>query len=141
MVGIANTFDHAGPMARTVAETALTPEVIVDKDPMDPRQGEVPVQLYTGSLAGGANGLRIGVLKEGFGLGLSEPDVDAAVHKAERPWPFPGTSGQFQTTLEHHPPVPFSRRVSGWDRPRIGWPAGLCFLRVCFMSRSSISVV
>jgi len=34
------------------------------------------------TLASGVNGLRIGVLKEGFGLELSEPDVDAAVHKA-----------------------------------------------------------
>ena len=82
IVGIDNTFDHAGPMARTVADTALTLEVIAGKDPMDPRQGEVPVQPYTESLTGGVNGLRIGVLKEGFGLGLSEPDVDAAVHKA-----------------------------------------------------------
>ena len=82
IVGIDNTFDHAGPMARTVADAALTLEVIAGKDPLDPRQGDVPVQPYTEALGRGVNGLRIGVLAEGFGWGLSEPDVDSGVEKA-----------------------------------------------------------
>ncbi|MFQ6029191.1 MAG: amidase, partial [Dehalococcoidia bacterium] len=82
IVGIDNTFDHAGPMSRTVAESALTLEVIAGKDPLDPRQGEAPVQPYTEALGGGVNGLRIGVLTEGFDLEVSEPDVDAGVRKA-----------------------------------------------------------
>src|SRR5207245_3980027 len=43
IVGIDPTFDHAGPMARSVAEVALLLEVIAGKDPMDPRQYDVPV--------------------------------------------------------------------------------------------------
>ncbi len=82
IVGIDNTFDHTGPMARTAADAALTLEVIAGKDPMDPRQGEVPVQDYTGTLESGVNGLRIGVLTDGFGLSASQPDVDAAVRRA-----------------------------------------------------------
>ena len=82
IVGIDNTFDHAGPMARTVADVALTLEVIAGKDPIDPRQGDVPVQPYTEALGRGANGLRVGVLAEGFGWGISEPDVDSGVNKA-----------------------------------------------------------
>ena len=82
IVGIDNTFDHAGPMSRTVADSALTLEVIAGKDPLDPRQGEVRVQPYTEALGLGVNGLRIGVLTEGFGWSDSEPDVDAAVRKA-----------------------------------------------------------
>ena len=82
IVGIDNTFDHAGPMARTVADAALTLEVIAGKDPLDPRQDQVTVQPYTEALGQGVNGLRIGVLSEGFGLELSEPDVDASVRKA-----------------------------------------------------------
>ena len=82
IVGIDNTFDHAGPMARTVADAALTLEAIAGKDPMDPRQGEVPVQPYTEALGRGVTGMRIGVVTEGFGLELSEPDVDAGVRKA-----------------------------------------------------------
>ena len=82
IVGIDNTFDHAGPMARTVADTALTLEVIAGKDPMDPRQGEVPVQPYTQALGKGVKGLRIGVLTEGFGTSVSQPDVDEAVRRS-----------------------------------------------------------
>ena len=82
IVGIDNTFDHAGPMTRTVADAALTLEVIAGKDPMDPRQGEVPVYSYTEHLDRGVEGVRIGVLQEGFGLPESEGDVDAGVRNA-----------------------------------------------------------
>jgi len=82
IVGIDNTFDHTGPMARTAADAALTLEVIAGKDPLDPRQGEVPDQPYTEALGRGVEGLRVGVLTEGFGLAASEPGVDAAVRKA-----------------------------------------------------------
>lgn len=82
IVGNDGTLDHAGPMARTVSEVALTLEVIAGKDPLDHRQGEVHVQRYTEALGQGVEGLRIGVLDEGFGLTLSEPDVEDAVRKA-----------------------------------------------------------
>ena len=81
-VGNDGTLDHAGPLARTVADVALTLEVIAGKDPMDHRQDEVPLQPYTQALGKGVNGLRIGILSEGFGLPLAEPDVEAAVRKA-----------------------------------------------------------
>ena len=82
IVGIDNTFDHAGPMTRTVEDAALLLEVIAGKDPLDPRQGDVPVQDYTGALAGGANGLRVGVVREGFGQVDSHVDVDHKVRQA-----------------------------------------------------------
>ena len=82
IVGIDNTFDHAGPMTRTVYDAALLLEVIAGKDPLDPRQGEVPVQDYTGALSAGAAGLRIGVLTEGFGLERSSAEVDDKVRHA-----------------------------------------------------------
>ena len=81
--GVDPTIDYAGPMTRTVADAALTLEVIAGKDPMDPRQaGEIPVQPYTEVLGQGVRGLRIGVLTEGFGLPASEADVDESVRKA-----------------------------------------------------------
>lgn len=81
IMGIDATIDHAGPMARTVAEVALALEVIAGKDPLDPRQGEVPVQPYTASLGKSIRGRRIGLLREGFGWEVSEPDVDEAVRE------------------------------------------------------------
>ena len=82
IVGIDNTFDHAGPMTRTVYDAALLLEVIAGKDPLDPRQGDVTVQDYTGPLSQGAHGLRIGVVSEGFGLPESNADVDHKVLQA-----------------------------------------------------------
>lgn len=82
IVGIDATFDHAGPMARSVADVALLLEVIAGKDPLDPRQYEVPVQPYTQALGKDIRSLRIGVVKEGFGTSVSEPDVDTKVREA-----------------------------------------------------------
>jgi len=77
------TLDHIGPMARTVADCALMLDAIAGEDGMDPRQVGVQVQPYGEALEVGADGLRVGVLREGFGIpGVSEPDVDAAVREA-----------------------------------------------------------
>ena len=82
IVGADHTIDHVGPMARTVADAALTLEVIAGVDPLDPRQRDVRVQPYTEALGQGVRGLRVGVLKEGFGLPVSEADVDESVRNA-----------------------------------------------------------
>lgn len=78
------TLDHTGPMARTVADTALLLEAIAGYDGLDPRQYSVEVaDSYTTALTGEANGLRVGIVKEGFGWqGLSESDVDEIVKAA-----------------------------------------------------------
>jgi amidase len=60
----------------------LSVEVIAGKDPMDPRQSDVPVQPYVQMLNKDLRGLRIGVLREGFGTPLSDPDVDNKVRRA-----------------------------------------------------------
>jgi amidase len=82
ILGMDPTVDHAGPMARSTADIALMLEVIAGKDPLDARQLEVPVGRFTEALSKGAQGVRIGLVREGFGLRESEADVDAAVHKA-----------------------------------------------------------
>lgn len=82
IVGIDHTCDHTGPMGRTVADVALTLEVIAGKDPLDPRQGQVRVQKYTEAIGAKLDGLHIGILKEGFGVDVSEADVDTTVRKA-----------------------------------------------------------
>ena len=57
-------------------------DVIAGKDGLDPRQYEVDTQDYSGALDGDVKGLRIGVVKEGFGLEASEEEVDSSVRKA-----------------------------------------------------------
>ncbi len=76
------TLDHTGPMTRSVADNALLLEVMAGADDLDPRQYAPRPAAYTQALGGGAQGLRIGVLKEGFGHANSEPDVDGKVKAA-----------------------------------------------------------
>src|SRR5258707_4809258 len=76
------TIDHTGPMTRNVRDNALLLEVLAGADGLDPRQGAPKVAKYTEALDSGVRGLRIGIVKEGFGLPSSEPDVDAKVMAA-----------------------------------------------------------
>jgi amidase len=76
------TIDHAGPITRSVRDNALLLEVIAGPDGYDPRQYAPIVHAYVDALEGGVAGMKIGLFKEGFGLPMSEPDVDAAVRAA-----------------------------------------------------------
>jgi amidase len=74
--------DHTGPMTQSVADNALLLEVLAGPDGYDPRQCAVKTHPYASMLAGGVQGMRIGVVTEGFGHPSSEPDVDAKVRGA-----------------------------------------------------------
>ena len=76
------TLDHTGPMTRTVADNALLLEVIAGPDGLDPRQYAPRTAAYTRALNEDARGLRIGMVKEGFGHPHSEREVDATVRRA-----------------------------------------------------------
>jgi amidase len=77
------TLDTCGPMTATVRDNALLLEVIAGPDGIDSRQRGVPAGgRYVEALDGGVAGLRIGVLREGFGHPNSEADVDAKVRAA-----------------------------------------------------------
>lgn len=79
---IETTIDHTGPMTQNVADNALFLEVLAGEDGLDPRQYAPQTDNYTAALGRGVSGLRIGVLKEGFGHDNSEADVDAKVKAA-----------------------------------------------------------
>lgn len=74
--------DHTGAMTATVRDNALLLEVIAGADGYDSRQYAPKVHPYTQLLEGGVRGLKIAVVKEGFGHANSEPDVDETVRKA-----------------------------------------------------------
>lgn len=76
---IETTIDHTGPMTQNVMDNALMLEVIAGADGLDPRQYDVRTDKYTAAVNRGVSGLRIGVVKEGFGHPQSEADVDASV--------------------------------------------------------------
>ena len=76
---IETTIDHTGPMTRNVRDNAVMLQAIAGADGLDPRQYDPQVDDYTGAIGRGAGGLRIGMVKEGFGHANSEADVDAKV--------------------------------------------------------------
>ena len=82
ILGFDPILDHAGPMTANVEDNALLLEVLAGPDGLDPRQVSPRVDVYTRALGQDINGLRIGVLAEGFGREESEPEVDASVRSA-----------------------------------------------------------
>ena len=76
---IESTIDHTGPMTRSVLDNAVMLQTIAGEDGLDPRQYHPQVDDYAGAVGRGAGGMRIGVVKEGFGHPVSETDVDAKV--------------------------------------------------------------
>src|SRR5206468_10898508 len=76
-----NTLDHTGPMTANGADNALLLEVLAGPDGLDPRQVNVKTAQYTNALTGDARGMKIAIVKEGFGHANSETDVDAVVRK------------------------------------------------------------
>ena len=78
------TLDHVGPMTATTADNALLLEVIAGADGLDPRQYAPRVAAYTEALGRGVEGLKVGIVKEGFAHSHSEPAVDAKVRAAAK---------------------------------------------------------
>src|SRR5579884_602490 len=80
---IESTLDHTGPMTATVEDNALLLEVLAGPDGLDPRQAAgAAAKPYREALGGGATGLTIALVAEGFGHGRSLPQVDALVREA-----------------------------------------------------------
>ncbi len=84
IMGIEATIDHTGPITADVANNALFLEAIAGEDGFDTRQRVPQVDRYTEALGQPVDGVRIAVIKEGFGCYDSHPDVDASVRAAAR---------------------------------------------------------
>ncbi len=76
-------LDHAGPMARTVRDTALLLQAIAGYDPGDPASLAVPVGNYLEQIASGLEGYRIALATDEF-FQKTDPEVQAAVKAAAR---------------------------------------------------------
>jgi len=80
IVGIDPTFDHCGPMTRTVADAARLLQVLAGRDESDSRQADVPPPAgYLQAVAEAPDdlgGVTVGTVAEGFGV---EPHVAEAV--------------------------------------------------------------
>ena len=72
-------LDHTGPMTPSVADNALLLEVIAGPDGIDTRQQNARVGNYVEAAGQTPEGLRVGILAEGF-----REDIDAGVDEAVR---------------------------------------------------------
>jgi amidase len=84
IMGMDPTIDHAGPLTATVADNALFLEVMAGEDGYDSRQNGLKLDNYTGAIGQSVAGMKIGMVKEGFGQYDSHPDVDAGVRAAAK---------------------------------------------------------
>ncbi|MGH1483619.1 MAG: amidase [Geminicoccales bacterium] len=80
------TIDHCGPMANTVEDVALLLQAIAGEDGLDPRQIDIETADYLADLKKGAKGLKIAVVKEGFGRPESEKITDRKVKDTAKHW-------------------------------------------------------
>jgi aspartyl-tRNA(Asn)/glutamyl-tRNA(Gln) amidotransferase subunit A len=81
LIAFASSLDQAGPFARTVADVALLLGVMAGHDPRDSTSLPNPVPDYTEGLAGGVEGLRVGVVTQLMGEGV-QPGVRSRIEES-----------------------------------------------------------
>lgn len=75
------SYDHVGPMARTVRDAALLLQVLAGYDPGDLASNNIPVPDYSAFAMGDVSKLRLGVPREWFYADLA-PEVAAHMDSA-----------------------------------------------------------
>ena len=78
MIAFASSLDQAGPLTKTVEDTALILNAISGPDPRDSTCVNAPVPDYTAVLKDDLKGLKIGIPKEYFVDGMDKEVEDAA---------------------------------------------------------------
>ena len=81
---ISYSLDHCGPICASTRDVTLLLSVIAGPDEHDPRTALAQTQDYLDAVDRGVSGLRIGVLKEGFGHPESDSVTDDKVRAAIR---------------------------------------------------------
>ncbi|MGI9302511.1 MAG: amidase [Gammaproteobacteria bacterium] len=115
IVGFDQTIDHIGPMATSVDAVALLLEVIAGKDDtcVDPRQPDkIRVPKYRDELSGNVKGVKIAVVKEGFGTPESTATVDKTVKEAAQFLKGRGAKVQQVAVPEHRTAVPIWNSIA-----------------------------
>lgn len=81
LIAYGSSLDQAGPMTRSVEDSARILQIIAGHDPLDSTSMQTPVPDYLATLRNGVKGLRVGIPHEYFGEGL-QPEVEKAVRDA-----------------------------------------------------------
>ena len=81
VIAYASSLDQVGPITRDVTDCAIMLGAVAGYDPKDSTSVKTPVPDYTAALTGDVKGLKIGLPKEYFIVGLDR-DVQAAMDRA-----------------------------------------------------------
>lgn len=81
LLAFASSLDQIGPLTKDVYDAALLLTQLAGDDRRDSTAVAEPVPDYTAALAGGVRGLKIGLPREYFAMGL-EPEVQASTAAA-----------------------------------------------------------
>ena len=76
IVAFASSLDQAGPMTKTVRDSAILLRAMASVDPKDSTSVDVPVPDYETGLDAGVKGLRVGIPKE-YRIDGAPPEIDA----------------------------------------------------------------
>ncbi len=81
LIAFASSLDQIGPIARNVADAALTYDVMAGRDVCDATTLELPVEPTASALREDLRGVRVGIVRE-FPLSALEPEVRAVYERA-----------------------------------------------------------
>jgi aspartyl-tRNA(Asn)/glutamyl-tRNA(Gln) amidotransferase subunit A len=81
IVPLSPSIDHAGPLARTVADAAILVQAVAGYDPEDTTTVDVPVPDYSKALDARRISVRLGVPRTLFYENL-DPEIEQAVNQA-----------------------------------------------------------
>ncbi len=81
VVAFANSLDQVGPLTRTVKDNAVMLSAIAGYDEKETTSANVPVPNYLSEIKNSIKGLKIGIAKEFFALGM-DIDVEIAIKNA-----------------------------------------------------------
>jgi aspartyl-tRNA(Asn)/glutamyl-tRNA(Gln) amidotransferase subunit A len=82
IIALASSLDHAGPLGRTVSDTAILSEVMMGYDEKDSTSANLPVPDLFSAMDKGVKGLKIGIPKEYDMEGL-DPEIKNLWQDAE----------------------------------------------------------
>ncbi len=80
IVAFASSLDQAGPIAKTVRDTAILLKAMASIDDKDSTSVDLPVPDYEAGIEGGVKGLRIGIPKE-YRVEGTDPEIAAVWEK------------------------------------------------------------